>query len=165
RRRRAADPGAASNQRAEQDPRPRYSSSVRNIGSGPAKEVVMSRNIPGPAAATSRSVPGPNGRLHVTDQPGEGPPLVLLHGFPDDSRIYDRLIPLLTPRRVLALDWLGYGPSGRAAPGPFDPRDHERSIGAVLDSLELAQAVLVGHDASGPMPSTSRSPSPAGWRT
>jgi len=110
----------------------------------------MSRNIPGPAAATSRSVPGPNGRLHVTDRPGEGPPLVLLHGFPDDSRIYDRLIPLLTPRRVLALDWLGYGRSGRAVPGPFDPRDHERSIGVVLDSLELAQAVLVGHDASGP---------------
>jgi len=109
----------------------------------------MSRNIPGPAA-TSRSVPGPNGRLHITDQPGEGPPLVLLHGFPDDSRIYDRLIPLLSPRRALALDWLGYGRSGRAAPGPVDPRDHVRSIGAVLDSLELAQAVLVGHDASGP---------------
>src|SRR5262245_10407764 len=109
----------------------------------------MSRSVPG-TATTSRSVPGPNGRLYVTDQPGESPPLLLLHGFPDDSRIYDRLIPLLTPRRVLALDWLGYGRSGRAAPGPFDPRDHERSLGAVLDSLELAQAVLVGHDASGP---------------
>jgi pimeloyl-ACP methyl ester carboxylesterase len=110
----------------------------------------MSRNIPGPATATSRSVPGPKGRLHVTDQPGQGPPLVLLHGFPDDSRIYDRLLPLLTPRRVLALDWLGYGRSERAAPGPIDPSDHARSLGAVLDSLELAQAVLVGHDASGP---------------
>src|SRR5262249_48759769 len=47
-------------------------------------------------------------------------------------------------------DWLGYGRSERAAPRPFDPRDHERSIAAVLDLLEVAQAVLVGHDASGP---------------
>src|SRR5262249_20310078 len=114
-----------------------------------AQEVVMSQNIPGPAAS-SRSVPGPNGRLHLTDQPGEGPPLVLLHGFPDDSRIYDRLLPLLAPGRVLALDWLGYGRSERAAPSPFDPSDHGRSIAAVLDTLEVAQAVLVGHDASGP---------------
>src|SRR5215813_1632898 len=109
----------------------------------------MSPNMSRPAA-TIRSVPGPNGRLHVADYPGEGPPLVLLHGFPDDSRIYDRLVPQLPPRRVLALDWLGYGRSERAAPRPFDPRDHERSIAAVLDLLEVAQAVLVGHDASGP---------------
>jgi hypothetical protein len=43
----------------------------------------MSRSMSGPAA-TIRSVSGPNGRLHLTDYPGEGPPLVLLHGFPDD---------------------------------------------------------------------------------
>src|SRR5262249_55538265 len=108
------------------------------------------RALLGGARATSRSVPGPHGRLHVSDQPGEGPPLVLLHGFPDDSRIYDRLTPLLAPRRVLALDWLGYGRSERVAPGPFDPGDHVGSIAAVLDALGLAQAVLVGHDASGP---------------
>src|SRR5262249_49525871 len=100
--------------------------------------------------ATSRSVPGPNGHLHVTEYPGEDPPLVLMHGFPDDSRIYDRLSPQLTPRRLLALDWLGYCRSERAAPPPFDPGDHERSSGAVLDSLEVAQVMLVGHDASGP---------------
>src|SRR5262249_61630438 len=97
------------------------------------QEVVMSWNMSGPAA-TIRSVPGPNGRLHVTDQPGEGPPLVLLHGFPDDSRIYDQLVPQLTPRRVVALDWLGYGRSERAAPSRLDAGDHERNIGAVLDS-------------------------------
>src|SRR5262245_25158898 len=98
----------------------------------------MSRNLP-ETATTSRSVSGPNGRLYVTDQLGESPPLLLLHGFPDDSRIYDRLIPLLAPRRALALDFLGYGRSECAASRPLDPSDHVRSIGAVLDSLELAQ--------------------------
>lgn len=110
----------------------------------------MAENIPEPPALTTRTVLGPNGRVHLTDQPGEGPALLLLHGFPDDSRIYDRLTPLLTPRRVLALDFLGYGRSERTAPRPLDPTDHQRTLRAVLDSLELEQVVLVGHDASGP---------------
>ena len=110
----------------------------------------MTQTIPEPPAVTNRMVPGPNGQVHLTDQPGEGPPLLLLHGFPDDSRIYDRLTPLLTPRRVLALDFLGYGRSERTAPRPYDPTDHRRTLRAVLDALELAQVVLVGHDASGP---------------
>src|SRR5262249_59013341 len=110
------------------------------------KGVVMTQTIPEPAAVTNRMVPGPNGRVHLTDHPGEGPPLLLLHGFPDDSRIYDRLSPLLTPRRVLALDFLGYGRSERTAPRPYDSTDHQRTLRAVLDDLELEQVVLVGHD-------------------
>ena len=68
------------------------------------------------AAAASRMVQVPGGRLHVTDHPGQEPALVALHGFPDDSRVYDRLAPLLAPRRVVALDWLGYGRSERVEP-------------------------------------------------
>jgi pimeloyl-ACP methyl ester carboxylesterase len=90
------------------------------------------------------------GRLHVTDFPGDEPALVVMHGFPDDSRIYDRLAPLLAPRRVVAVDWLGYGRSDRVEPGPFDSAQHQRELRAVLDSLELGQVGLVGHDASGP---------------
>ena len=33
--------------------------------------------------------------LYVRDFPGGGPAFVLLHGFPDNSRIYDELIPHL----------------------------------------------------------------------
>jgi pimeloyl-ACP methyl ester carboxylesterase len=95
-------------------------------------------------------VQGPNGWVHVTDRPGYGPPVLLMHGFPDDSRIYDRLVQLLAPRRVVALDWLGYGRSERATPQPWDITDHQRTLRAVLDSLELEHVVLVGHDASGP---------------
>ncbi len=71
----------------------------------------MSETIPEPVAGAQRTVLTPGGRLHVTDYPGASPPLVMLHGFPDDSRIYDRLAPLLPPRRAVALDWLGYGRS------------------------------------------------------
>jgi haloalkane dehalogenase len=101
------------------------------------------------AAAASRMVQVPGGWLHVTDYPGQEPALVLMHGFPDDSRIYDRLAPLLAPRRVVALDWLGYGRSERVEPGPDDAH-HQQELRAVLDSLQLDRVALVGHDASGP---------------
>lgn len=103
-----------------------------------------------PEGASNRMVQAPGGRLHVSDRPGHDPGPVLLHGFPDDSRIYDRLAPLLAPRRAVALDWLGYGRSERVEPGPFDDAPHQQQLRAVLDSLQLDRVVLVGHDAGGP---------------
>ena len=97
----------------------------------------------------SRMVSVPGGLLHVADYPGAAPTLVLMHGFPDDSRIYDRLVPLLSARRILAFDWLGYGRSDRADPGARGV-DHQHQLRAVLDALQLRRVVLVGHDGSGP---------------
>jgi hypothetical protein len=54
----------------------------------------------GSAGATMHRVPTPDGMIHVAEHAGEGPALVLMHGFPDDARICDRLVPLLAPRRV-----------------------------------------------------------------
>jgi pimeloyl-ACP methyl ester carboxylesterase len=59
--------------------------------------------------------PPPGDRLHVVDRPGVDPPFVLMHGFPDDHHIYDRLTPLLAPRRVVTFDFFGYERSGRGA--------------------------------------------------
>jgi pimeloyl-ACP methyl ester carboxylesterase len=73
-----------------------------------------------------------------------------MHGFPDDQRIYARLLPLLSPRRAVTFDFLGYGRSERSDAAGFTPEDHAAQITAVLDALNIAEAVLVGHDASGP---------------
>jgi hypothetical protein len=109
----------------------------------------MAPASPAPAGAVTRMVPAPGGRLHLSDHPGQDPPLVLLHGFPDDARIYDRLAPLLAPRRAVAIDWLGYGRSDRVQPDPADPTPHhQQQLGAVLDGLGLDRVVLVGHDVS-----------------
>ena len=102
------------------------------------------------APVTTRRVRGPGGALHVIDQPGTEPPIVLLHGYPDDSRIYRRLLPHLAPRRAVAFDFLGYGHSDRPEGRP-DPGQHEAELAAVLDSLEIERALLVGHDAGGPV--------------
>jgi 2-hydroxy-6-oxonona-2,4-dienedioate hydrolase len=100
---------------------------------------------------TTRQVPTALGRLHVTDRPGAEPALVLMHGFPDDSRIYNRLVPLLSPRRAVTFDFLGYGGSDRLQAGAPGPAGHLHQLGAVLDELGIETAVLVGHDASGPV--------------
>ncbi len=94
-------------------------------------------------------VQAPGDDLHVVDQPGDGPAIVLLHGFPDDWRIYQNLIGHLAPRRAVAFDFLGYGHSAR--PQHPDPGQHETELTAVLDTLGIERAVLVGHDAGGPV--------------
>jgi haloalkane dehalogenase len=97
-----------------------------------------------------RRVDTPDGSILVRETPGDGPAVVLMHGFPDDQRIYARLLPLLSPRRAVTFDFLGYGRSERSDTAGFTPEDHGRQITAVLDALDISDAVLVGQDASGP---------------
>ncbi len=90
------------------------------------------------------------GSLYVLDHPGEEPAIVLMHGFPDDHRVYDKLVPLLSPRRVVTFDWLGYGRSDRTDKSNSTSNDHGSELEAVLEGLDITRALLVGHDASGP---------------
>ena len=78
----------------------------------------------------SVTVRTPRGQLHVVDRPGDEPALVLMHGFPDDSRIYDRLVPGLDPRRVAAFDFLGYGRSDRSEAIPGEVPDRQQELTA-----------------------------------
>ncbi|MCX5191260.1 alpha/beta fold hydrolase [Streptomyces sp. NBC_00268] len=101
------------------------------------------------AETHSRTVETPYGRLHVRDTEGEATPVVALHGFPDDSRIYNRLTPHLAPHRVVSLDFRGFGHSERPEKETLEPGQREAELDAVLDALELDRVTLVGHDASG----------------
>lgn len=89
------------------------------------------------------------GRLHLRETPGEAAPILALHGFPDDSRIYDRLAPYLSPRRVLALDFGGFGHSDRIDYAELPDQRREDEVGASLDALGLQTVTLIAHDASG----------------
>jgi len=102
------------------------------------------------AEVVEHSVYHEGARLHVLDYPGEEPAIVLMHGFPDDHRIYDKLVKYLSPRRVVTFDWLGYGHSDRTEKVGSSFEDHGSELRAVLDGLGITRAVLVGHDASGP---------------
>jgi pimeloyl-ACP methyl ester carboxylesterase len=101
-------------------------------------------------APRDRLVETPKGSLFVREISGDDPPIVLMHGFPDDHNIYERLLPLLSPRRAVVFDWSGYGRSERSDLGGFSLKDHASELEALLDQLDIDRAVLVGHDASGP---------------
>lgn len=92
-------------------------------------------------------------RFEVRDGgPPDGPPVVLLHGFPQDSGCWDRVFPLLHEAglRTLAPDQRGYSPSARP-PSRRDYRSGELvdDVLALLDALEVTSAHIVGHDWGG----------------
>jgi pimeloyl-ACP methyl ester carboxylesterase len=89
-------------------------------------------------------------RIYVRDHPGNEPAIVLMHGFPDNLHLYDRLVPLLAPRRVVCFDFLGWGRSDKPVGYPYTAANQAGDLDAVIGQLQLAQAVLVAHDASGP---------------
>jgi haloalkane dehalogenase len=92
------------------------------------------------------------GSLSVRDFPGSGPAFVLLHGFPDNSHIYDDLIPHLASagRRAIALDFLGFGASDKPAGARYSFEQQLGDLEAVVATLALDQIIPVGHDAGGP---------------
>jgi len=90
-------------------------------------------------------------RIHVRDHSGAGPPIILMHGFPDNLHLYDRLVPYLSPpRRVILFDFLGWGSSDKPSGYPYTTANQVGDVDAVITQLGLEQVLLVAHDASGP---------------
>jgi haloalkane dehalogenase len=90
-------------------------------------------------------------RIYVREYPGEEPTIMLMHGFPDNLHLYDRLIPYLSPpRRVIAFDFLGWGASDKPPGYPYTAANQVGDLDAVITQLRLQHVILVAHDASGP---------------
>ena len=84
--------------------------------------------------------------------PPDGEPVVLLHGFPQDSRAFDRLSPALhqSGLRTLAPDQRGYSPRARPPRrSAYRVRAVVDDVLALLDAAGLESAHLVGHDWGG----------------
>jgi pimeloyl-ACP methyl ester carboxylesterase len=105
----------------------------------------------GNTAFTEHRVPRGQGTLYARDYDGAGPAFVLMHGFPDNLRIYDDLIPYLTAagRRVVAFDFLGFGASDKPAGASYSFEQQLGDLSAVVQALGLGKIVLVAHDSSG----------------
>lgn len=77
---------------------------------------------------------------------GSGPPLVLLHGFPQHSPMWRRIAPVLAERcTVIAPDQRGMGASTLPDRG-FTKTDMARDLAAVLDALGHERACVAGYD-------------------
>lgn len=92
-------------------------------------------------------------RMHVaTAGPEDGPPVMLLHGWPQHWWLWREVIPALAGEgyRVYAPDLRGLGwteATDRIC--DYDKRQFARDIIALLDALEIDKVRLAGHDWGG----------------
>src|SRR6185312_15251213 len=80
---------------------------------------------------------------------GDGPPVVLLHGFPDSGRLWRHQVPALAEAgfKVIVPDMRGYGRSDK--PPEVAAYTMDLLVGDVLAVMEAAGAErphVVGHD-------------------
>lgn len=82
---------------------------------------------------------------------GSGPPLVLLHGFPQTHAMWHRLAPdLARTHRVVCMDLRGYGwssaPPGDPAHETYSKRAMGRDVVRVMEELGHVRFAVAGHD-------------------
>lgn len=89
------------------------------------------------------------GELAYTDH-GDGPPVVLLHGFPQSSFVWRDLAPLLSTRfRVIAPDLLGAGDSAKPVEARLDLRAQAGYVRELLEALGVERFAAIGHSIGG----------------
>lgn len=82
---------------------------------------------------------------------GEGLPMVLVHGFPFDRRIWrEQVEGVSSVARVIAIDLPGCGQSAAFPPG-MEPRmeDYADAVADLAKDLGISKMVLVGHSMGG----------------
>jgi 3-oxoadipate enol-lactonase len=86
--------------------------------------------------------------ITYSDSGGDGPAVVLSHGYLMDSSMFGPQIAALAPEyRVIAWDERGFG--GTRATGPFSFWDSAADLIGLLDHLGIEQAVLGGMSQGG----------------
>jgi len=95
-----------------------------------------------PAGSLTAVLERPGARL-VYQVTGDGPAVVLIHGFGLDMRMWDPQVGPLTARfRVVRYDCRGFGASGPLDPAV--PYTHAEDLVALLDHLDIGDALLAG---------------------
>ena len=90
-----------------------------------------------------------NGKQLRISRLGHGPPIVLLHGYPENLQVWSRMAPLLADRfEVIAFDWPGMGYSDEW-PGGATPHLLAKRLLTILDELKLQRPTIVGLDMGG----------------
>ena len=86
-------------------------------------------------------------RLHLAAT-GSGPPVLLLHGWPQHWWCWRRVVKQLRDYRLLIPDLRGFGWS--EAPGSgYSPTGFADDAVALLDALDITRAHVIGHDWGG----------------
>jgi haloacetate dehalogenase len=92
-----------------------------------------------------------SGLTYFVESQGAGPPVLLLHGFPETHLCWRRVAPLLAQRHtVVTPDLRGYGASKAPAGGPhgegYSKREMADELVELMDELGHERFAVVGHD-------------------
>ncbi|MEO8458555.1 MAG: alpha/beta hydrolase [Chloroflexota bacterium] len=105
------------------------------------------------AEITHRTVTTNGINMHIAEA-GEGPLVLLVHGFPELWYSWRHQVPALAEAgyHVVAPDVRGYGDSDKPHPvEAYAMKEHLADLNGIMDVLGETQAVIVGHDWGAPM--------------
>jgi haloacetate dehalogenase len=107
-------------------------------------------SVPLPAPFTRRVVDADGVRIN-TVVGGDGPPILLLHGYPQTHMIWHHVAPKLAADHTVVLtDLRGYGDSDKPAGGPYHREYSKRAMARdqllVMRSLGFDRFAVAGHD-------------------
>jgi pimeloyl-ACP methyl ester carboxylesterase len=99
-----------------------------------------------------REIELPAGRIRYRES-GEGKPVVFVHGFLVDGRLWDGVVDRLSDRcRCLAPDWpMGSQQVAMKPDADLSPYGIAALIASFLEQLDLSDVTIVGNDSGGAM--------------
>jgi pimeloyl-ACP methyl ester carboxylesterase len=86
------------------------------------------------------------GKVFVRSAQGAGPTVLLLHGYPSSSYDYRMVIPHLSGRSWVTLDFLGFGLSDKPRPHRYSLLEQADIVQTVVADAVSDPVVLVAHD-------------------
>jgi pimeloyl-ACP methyl ester carboxylesterase len=86
------------------------------------------------------------GRVFTRSAPGDGPTVLLLHGYPSSSYDYRMVVRHLAGRAWLTLDFLGFGLSDKPRPHRYSLLEQANIVQEVVAEAAPGPVVLVAHD-------------------
>jgi pimeloyl-ACP methyl ester carboxylesterase len=112
-----------------------------------------------PAGGIDLDLPGDGVRLGATRWPGNGTPVVLLHGLASQRRFWNLVVPHLVSgygdgHPVLALDQRGHGDSDRPSGAAYSLPQVAADLATAMDAIGWSRAVVVGHSWGGAVATT-----------
>ncbi|MBM4301747.1 MAG: alpha/beta fold hydrolase [Deltaproteobacteria bacterium] len=112
-------------------------------------------HVPAPMASLEQSLGEPkifdyHGVRINYYEAGQGPPIILLHGFGASAYSWRFLAPpLAADHRVFTLDLKGYGLSAKPEDGKYAISDQADMVAAFIRTRDLRDLVVIGHSMGG----------------
>lgn len=84
--------------------------------------------------------------IFVRSSPGDGPTVLLLHGYPSSSYDYRMVVPHLAGRAWLTLDFLGFGLSDKPRPHRYSLLEQADIVQTAVAQTTTGPVVIIAHD-------------------